>query len=415
MTTPPLDQRPLDHIPPFPPTQKSGWKNLEKAFGYVWNTIRNIPTLLYGLVIRVMHTAKGIFAPKDSSPIKPMTQNVKATPLPPPILSPEFTGSPKVNIKEDQKVTLGIMIEEEPVKKEIHEEMKDPLHAMGAITNDSDLIPEELIVEDRVKVSPIEEETASHSDEALSVVQDLVKTAEVLLKKIDEEPPLDLEGFFDYMDSLDNESSEIRRYASDFLRISEKGHGLIQKTMKALEGKRSRLEAEMSAGIKEFYKPNPAIRGDGNCLFLSANDLLKGPGQQFYRKMAADYFRSHSAEVEADIKDAWQRGTNQISDYSKTQGGVAEWAKKLQAKLERTPTLVDYYCDCLENYNLWGGFNELKALSEQLQRPLLLFTPNQKSQNEWKLEVIYGRNELNKPPLLFYYNGVNHYQDLIPK
>ncbi len=361
---PPLNNRPRDHIPP---TQYSLSKTIERVLGYLWSTVQNIPSFLYGLITRIKQAASGKFAHKDSSPIKPVPKNVKITPLPPPVLSPQFIGSPKVRIQEDQKAPSEKMLEEKPVIKEAHDEMKDPLKDMGAITNDSDLIYEEdpikFLIKDREPESMIEDIMSPlvfPSEEGLIVAQGLVERAYTLMKEIDENPPAALEVFFSYIDRLIKESDEVNGYASYFINDSKEGHQLVQKTIDALIGKSKQLEREMSNEIKAFYKPNPAIRGDGNCLFLSANALLKGTGQQSYRKLAADYFRNRSLkdvidieDIENPIADAWIRGQWQISAYSKSQGGDEAWSKKLREKLNREPTQVDKYCDCLENSNLW--------------------------------------------------------------
>lgn len=224
--TPPLNNRPPDHIPP---TQHFVMKTIERVLGYLWSTIQNIPSFLYGLITRVKQAASGKFAHTDSSPIKQMKQNVKTTPLPPPTLSPQFTGSPKVQIQGDQKAPSEKMLEEKPLIKETHDEMKDPLKDMGAIINDSDLIFEEepikFLIEDRESESVREDDMSPlvfPSDEGIKIAQGLVERAYMLIKEIDENPPVDIEGFFSYIDQLIKESEEVNAYASLFINNSRK-------------------------------------------------------------------------------------------------------------------------------------------------------------------------------------------------
>ncbi len=109
----------------------------------------------------------------------------------------------------------------------------------------------------------------------------------------------------------------------------------------------------------------------------------------------------------------------QFTNYEKAQGGRKAWEARLEKELKRKPSLIDLYCDCLTNpkNHMWGGHIELSALSEIMTSPIVVFTSFDYS-DDWTLNGVYGRQFLDNPkypPLLLYYVGGNHYQNLIPK
>ena len=163
-------------------------------------------------------------------------------------------------------------------------------------------------------------------------------------------------------------------------------------------------------------------------MFESVRDQLGNKqGQKFYRQQAVRYMREHIEEFREACMDHMSapQAQGSIARYAKLVAGkdlkdkslkehLAAWATKLEAKLQREPEAIDFYLDCMENFALWGGTNELIALSEVLKVPILVFTRN--DAKTWRFDFMAGQLKYsNKPPLMIYYNGGDHYQDLIPR
>ena len=64
---------------------------------------------------------------------------------------------------------------------------------------------------------------------------------------------------------------------------------------------------------------------------------------------------------------------------------------------------------------------EVQALSNALGRPVISFQPSQhiakKALKQWDIYLQYNLNllEMGKKPVILYYNGDDHYQQLIQK
>ncbi len=245
-----------------------------------------------------------------------------------------------------------------------------------------------------------------------------ISRAQKLLTEMDQMIPLSIQEYMQAIEQVDRMFEEIKGFASQFVNTSPKNHQLVQKTMRDLSNKMDRLEEEMCEQVQASLKPNPAIGDDGHCLFRSIDDQLSGSQDQHrtYREQAAHYIRENSEQFKESISDIFEnvvQGQRVLTEYQEKQGGDKEWQKKLQEKLQREPTLVDFYCDCLENTTLWGGQNELMALSIHLKTPIFVFTQNNQ---QWRFDLKLGEKEFkNTPPILLYYNGANHYQSLISR
>jgi hypothetical protein len=244
-----------------------------------------------------------------------------------------------------------------------------------------------------------------------------IRPAQTSLRQ--KEKLIKLEDYLKLVERLNEKVEPLKAFQSQFERHLPNGHRLVQKTRAKLEERVTELEREMCDFMKNNYQPNRAIPGDGNCLFWSVGNLLSPKSdQKHYRQLAADYIRSHRPEFDEGIKDVMQysaQAQGVLRAYEKVQGGREAWQKNLTTKLKQEPTDIDFYCDCLENSTLWGGVNELFALSEQLKVPIMVFTL-QNNGKDWRYDLKIGQDKFkDTPPVLLYYNGNSHYQSLIPR
>lgn len=267
------------------------------------------------------------------------------------------------------------------------------------------------------------------------VMQQLLPS-EKIIQEVEATIPAELQDYHRLTERLEEANVPLRVFVSRFEYIVPSIHERIQGMNKAIYDKKTALDAEMCAQIRMNYRPNPRIPGEGNCQFHSIRDLLGNKEkQQHYRKLAVDYIRQHldddfvagfqtykeAIRTEMRSKHAQQSMTM----YMKKLGGKAlqnksrsallqAWYEQLEKKLGRVPEEHDFYLDCMENHNLWGDTLTVLALSEQLKMPILILT--RVDSRTWRFDSCAGRTKFgDKPPLLLYYNGVNHYQDLIPK
>ena len=239
-----------------------------------------------------------------------------------------------------------------------------------------------------------------------------IEPAETILREMVE--PNTFEEYFEFTEQLNQYFAPLKKFASKFEKRLPDDHQLVQNTMKALEEKVNQVERKICDQTREWFMPNPKIPGDGNCLFWSIEDNLHSTQskQEHYRQLAADYIRSHPPQFEEGIKDVSGKAQGELAAYQEIQGGKEAWKIKLSDKLEREPTAIDFYCDCLANSSIWGGSNELLALSEQLNAPILVFT-RQDDGESWRFDFKAGEEKFrDNPPILLYYNGNSHYQSL---
>ena len=196
------------------------------------------------------------------------------------------------------------------------------------------------------------------------------------------------------------------------------------------------LKEKLALYMRDNFIPNTAVKQDGNCLFWSFSMQLGKENQQVYRKMAMDYIRAYPDQFKDDehvFKDACTQDgifKSTLKDYvmegresMSYKDALKQHLIALQTKIGHNPDFLDIYCDCMENartgkgkMGCWGGPVEIKALSLALRRPVFSFSPSVFKNDEWTPSVFCNIDLLKegKEPLFFFYNGVNHYQDLIP-
>jgi hypothetical protein len=278
---------------------------------------------------------------------------------------------------------------------------------------------QEVLVALQEKINILDEKLCSEA-------RNLTQPGLDLLKKIGNNKQRTLQAYLDLRDQLEDALAPLKDCASTFIMVEE-AHRLIQTTNVKLERKVQILERELCALVKNQYRPNPRVPTDGHCLFWSIKYHLKSQeGFRYYRKLAADFIRNHPQDFEEGVCDTLKSSQpvrDRINQYVGRQGGKVEWMAKLEKKLGRKPTTIDRYCDCLENSSLWGGVNELLALlgletgnagdEGAIQMPILLFTAQK--DKTWRIDLVKGTKFKDKKPLLLYYNGINHYQNLISR
>lgn len=393
--------------------------------GRIWTIISDIPLHFFELISSIKNiAAKCLFSSKSNegqsigSSTGLLSKNVKSFEGNDPELDLDdicfgLSGYPEKTKSKPPPILKLNDIEENEIEDDADNE-EDPLDNMGAVNthvNFGGTSPIDSIWESDVKIT--EEEVEEH---ILMCIQEIIQPARELLRQIKFTQVVHWSEYLDWLEKLDLELEGLKIYASKFIEIPS-GHLIMQGAMEALAKKRVVIEKKLCVQIESHYTPNSAILQDGHCLFWSINDLLnKEETPFFYRKLAAEYIRNHTDKFDSAVKDILKLPSirETITDYREAQGGVQSYCDKLEKKLNRPFTQIDYYCDCLENTNLWGGNTEVLALSEQLKVQILIFT--QQKNSTWRFDAREGYGKFNdKPPLLLYYNGNNHYQSLIPK
>lgn len=257
--------------------------------------------------------------------------------------------------------------------------------------------------------------------------------AQAAIEELDKRKPENLHDYLVLVHELTDLFGAIQPFAFAFEHVASEGaHLLIQGMITALEMKKHALDAAMCQFAQAKYKPNHGIGLIGNCLFESiGHQLGNQEGQKEYRELAVKYLR---ANLKTMIGGEFQTFEEGILDAMKTEQGdegmklyaeslaesdseltaIQQWAKRLEEKLGRKVNQFDFYFDCMENHTFWGGSNEILALSEMLKRPILVFT--NAGGGEWVFDLMAGTSKYgDKAPILLYFNGINHYQDLISK
>lgn len=391
------------------------------VFGRIWRVVSQMPQQLYQLILSIKVVGERCFCSHSHS----ANQSLEEIPL-----SHSKPVCPRLRRFRKQDESLN------SIDYHLHGICKSPEHLEDSLNNLKEDI-ENIISSPNINHDPLDKmgavplfgpklnSIALLNSEALSqqnveneillFIQEMIQPAQDLLNEIENIENVNWQDILALLEKLEKERDPLKAYASKFEKIPQ-GHCLVQDTMKALEDKAGALEKELCAQIKRQYKVNYSIKKDGHCLFWSIEDLLKkNEAPIYYRKLAADYIRTHHQNFASGVIDAAKskQGNAKINEYAKAQGGRQAWFDKLEIKLGRRPSNVDLYCDCLENSNLWGGVNEVLALSEQLEVPILIFS--RQDNKSWRFDMEKGLSKFkNKAPLLLYYNGVNHYQSLIP-
>lgn len=373
-------------------------QEVKRTFGRAWQIIHHTAHQLYQLILLINKIASSCFAAvqEDSHPSP----------------NPEFRNwKPLEKEKKYPRLNAQALCEFDSQEEDDSPyfprnlNCEDPLNSMGAIAP----------LDPAMQLEAIDDENMKNGESLdLSIIDEIVKPAQDLLKKMEISKPKTLQNYLNLTEQLSERHLLLQQFASTFEKTLPKGHELIQKTRESLETTRDKLEQQLSTQMKSNYQRN-RILSDGHCLFRSIADQMENKKEpERYRQLAADFIRNNAADFKSGITDAASLSDvkKKMESYSKTQGKEGTWVKNLENTLGRTPTKLDFYCDCLENSNLWGGINEIMALSEVLEVPFLVFTQRQKT---WRLEFQIGLSKFQKRPILLYYNGTNHYQSLIPK
>lgn len=280
---------------------------------------------------------------------------------------------------------------------------------------------QEKIAAIEAKMSNIEELL---NTEWFKQVETILNSSHAALREVEARGEFDSEKYNQYMhftQRLGDEHESLKQFASVFKASSPDMHEIVQATMGELEETIGKLNKKMCLFTEAQYEPNPGVSGNGSCMFFSISHQVGGWEQNddvaevYYRHIAADYIRNHPQDFELGVKDALNapEAKQTMAGYSTSQGGEQAWMEKLRLELRREPTEIDRYCDCMEHSRLYGGQNELTALSEVLKRPILVFSKDRKNSDVWT--VSYQNKFNDQLPILLYYNGINHYQDLVSK
>ena len=409
------------------------WKGVEQAFGHSWKGFPDIPWPLNHLVFLIKNLANIYFAchvaqtysqsnhtensldpdDKTSNSLNfshlqlndEQLQEVDDSVFNPedddPILNTDKQKSPKT-----QKATTKLVdLTEDPLSSLAgsNHQLDRKVRVLKAAVNDSR-------INGTAEVTP---EELDKDSAILGIVHGLLAPSKRVINEISKTKRADLQDYLEVILKLEEEFKPLQVYASQFESISFKGHKLIQRAIQDIEKKTSKLNEEMAKYVRSKYR---TVRSptDGHCLFWSIRHQLKMKERPLYfRRLVASHIRKHAADYEIGVKDymSLRQVKRAISIYQKKQGGKDNWSKKLAQSLGREPTFIDFYCDCLEKSSLWGGVNEIMALSEAFKIPVLLFTRQDGA--KWRFDMKFGlsTSKCNSLMLLLY-NGMNHYDSL---
>lgn len=239
--------------------------------------------------------------------------------------------------------------------------------------------------------------------------------AEKALQDVEEKEAAELQDYLRFTKELNDVMGPLTLFASRFINAAPGVHLRVQGMIQALEQKKTSLDAEMCAQVKLHFKPNTKIKLVGNCMFESvSNQREKNTDNQgHYRKLAVDYMRAHLDDAVVG-GNTYREGITDAMQTDEADSTMRSYAKRGRKKAKFVKS-VDLYLNCMEKTTLYGGTNELFALSESLKAPIIVFTQNYDGKT-WRYDFIAGESKYSDtPPVLLYYNGVNHYQDLISR
>lgn len=455
--------KPVDR--PAPSLGATASKKMAQVFGFVWSLTIFFPSKFYDLIKKISMIVREHFTTPPPVSIK---SDISASVV---------DASTPVEVKADaifnREVAEEEYIDMEALfgsREKVEKPLLDPLSAMGGFSPESS-IPAQRALSDSFDL--FDEEFEGIVKEAIEPAQNLLKKLKSKKRKYDflemssrlshehqslrafassiEESPVHQQTVQKTIDKIEDQILKLAKSElqdldepfeiSDYLKTLDHldqileplkcnpGKASIQKMIIAIEKKQSSIQKDLCDNVYYSFKPNPDIPDIGNCMYDSISEELGGiKSQNYYRKLAVDYIRKNKEDEEVifGVEDAMStlQAQSSMLRYAKEQSGLKveaseqehmdAWAAKLERKLKHAVTPLDLYCDCMENYTFWGGTNELFALSETLKVPILVFTSFAKS--PWKLAFAFGQLKYqDKTPLLLYYNGINHYQNLIEK
>lgn len=239
---------------------------------------------------------------------------------------------------------------------------------------------------------------AEDGDLSLNTALELTKNARDLMQKVRTTKAATIDDFLHQIHALDEAKGELIPYASRFEGQSARAHLHIQNTMSDLSALNDYIQRLMGSFVQANYYPDAGVPVDGNCLFWSiSRQLNNGKSQAEMRKAAVESMKQHRPVLEEDI---------QFTLSDKVEG--------LFSRLFKRSMSFEGYCDLIEKTKKWGGQLELKALSLAEKRPVIVMGKHR--QNEWKVDLLYGFDQFpGVEPLLLYYSGESHYQNLVRK
>lgn len=397
-------------------------RDMRLAFGYMWKTIHQIPNHLLHLILSIKGFVKNIF--KKLVPV-PKLGNID---LEPPVKK-NLKKSEKGLLRKDHETPSKNVKDVNAVQKIDAGKTGNPVQDVksGSLLLDDDSnfelglmgLTHPCISNGMIQgvFEDIPEVMKELDKEIFDTAAGIVKPAQDLLKEVQGKKLVTLEDYLNAIELIELELANLTVHASQFETLP-KAHSLVQITLKTLGNVTRALEEELCDKMMKQFKPNQKIGIEGDCLFEAIEDILKKRKKpKYYRELAADHIRKNAKKFKTGVLDAMasNQGKSRINTYILNEHkDVDSWKKKAEEKLGKEPSKIDLYCDCLENTNLWGGLNELIALSTILEVPILVFT--KKNALKWRLDVKEGRSKFkDKTHVLLYYNGDDHYSNLIPK
>lgn len=452
-----------------------------QVMGYVWKSIRDFPSNVLFLILKITHAVTNVFTnspeedtgPKEPAKVKLKPADLASTSLFKKKVTEEedlegisrlFEETTVVQLKEDPLATMSsiaprdeplaqapvepivsqalsgiddeisVIIKEvvQPAQTLLIEPKPASLEAYNVMTKQLDdeysLLKEYLprLVEMKEAHQTVQTTLKAIEEKMAQFGDDILNPAEAVLRDVERKEHVELQDYLISSARLDEAMDHLKVFASRFVNAASGLHLRVQAMISALETKKTSLDAMMCEQVRLHYKPNSAIPAIGNCQFESIRHQLKNVHKQkHYRQLAVQYMRDHLVDFRIGIEDTVNRGQVRASmkryarEISKlhdksSKPHLAAWTKQLETKLGRKPDSVDLYLDCMENYTFWGESNTILALSEALKMPILVFT--KQTDKKWRFDLMAGQTKYSdRPPLLLYYNGNDHYQDLIPR
>lgn len=387
--------------------------NIKYIVNYVWNTIS------HEMPSKTKKLASFFFKSKFESPEDLVELKEKASPL----SVQTKKDQPLQNIKQAQEKLEKVGVEKklglylEYVKnwnKEYEEALNDA--SFDQLENLLNSRKErELEILDDLENSPLSTEETGIKIANLVLGLHLEKTFSSDFQKEDWH-----QTYHQVSQDIERTQDAIKKFASVFSITSPSAHYLIQNKMKELTERKESLDQKLCQFINLHYTPNDKIKDDGHCLFASIQDLDRRYSIPEYRKKAVEYMQGKlasedSQEIRDTIKDAMstQQAKSRLAVYAEEEkGGQTKWTSDLRNRLQREPTEEDFYLDCMMHSTLWGGLNEIKALSQVLERPIFIFS--KRDDERLRVDGQFGM-AFTEEPLVLYYNGITHYQSLQPR
>lgn len=258
-------------------------------------------------------------------------------------------------------------------------------------------------------------------------------------KSIPWETPSDLLNMRQHLNALKQEIEHTRglvliqfdihshRDLKEILQICDQ---LYEKSNDQLEDNEKALQHFARSTLKPVEIPK---RGD--CLFVSLEHQIEDLSPQACRLLAVKYLKTHKEQykttvlhqmiqdfdLQSDYEDFLSRSGESVMKKSfgyqeseikgADEGFLLELGKKyvddsLQEELGRQPDDFDRYCRLMTENMQWGKDIEIEAISNELERPIVVFTGKQ-----FSLEKVINESLPGSPLFLYHVEG-SHFQAL---